>query len=114
MQAYVGGIQLLSPAGATWAIAPQVGDLKYVDVGFSTSLGCFSSKWSTNGTAFHLEISAPKGTTGMVAVPLPGDFTSAVLTGTGRKEDAIHADESGRYQIDDIAGGDHTFVVVGL
>ena len=60
MQTYVGGIQLRGPAGATWAIVPQVGDLAYVDAGFSTSLGGFSSKWSTNGTALRLEISTPK------------------------------------------------------
>ncbi|EJF61338.1 Six-hairpin glycosidase, partial [Dichomitus squalens LYAD-421 SS1] len=42
---YVGGIQLVGAAGATWAIVPQVGDLTHVDAGFSTTLGRFSSKW---------------------------------------------------------------------
>ncbi|PIL33097.1 hypothetical protein GSI_04546 [Ganoderma sinense ZZ0214-1] len=34
LMTYVGGIQLLSAAGATWAIVPQVGDLHRVDAGF--------------------------------------------------------------------------------
>ena len=114
MQTYIGGIRLLGPAGATWAIAPQVGDLKHVDVGFSTTLGRFSSKWSINGTTFRIQISTLKGTTGTVAVPLPGNFTSGILTGAGRGGDVVHADESGRYWIDNVAGGDHDFSVVGL
>ena len=84
-----------------------------VDAGFSTSLGRFSSKWSTNGSVFHLEISTPKGTRGTVALPLPGNYTSAIITGAGREGDTVHADESGRCAIEGIAGGDYTFVVVG-
>ncbi|KAI1796990.1 Six-hairpin glycosidase [Ganoderma leucocontextum] len=111
---YIGGIQLLSEAGATWAIVPQVGDLTDVDAGFTTSLGGFSSKWSTKGNVFRLEINTPKGTTGTVEVPLPGNHTSAVLTATGRKGGVVHADESGRYWVKGLVGGDHEFVVVGL
>ena len=85
---------------------PQVGDLTQVDAGFSTSLGRFSSKWSANGTVFHLEINTFKGTTGTVGVPLPGNFTSAILTGMGRKGDRAQADGSGRFWIDGVDGGD--------
>ncbi|PIL35419.1 hypothetical protein GSI_02146 [Ganoderma sinense ZZ0214-1] len=111
---YVGGIQLLSGAGATWAIVPQVGDLTRVDAGFSTSLGGFSSKWSTNGTVFRLEISTPEGTTGIVGLPLPGNHTSATLTGTDLEGVTVTVDESGRYWIEDSAGGDLEITVVGL
>ncbi|PIL35405.1 hypothetical protein GSI_02131 [Ganoderma sinense ZZ0214-1] len=111
---YIGGIQLLSEAGATWAIAPQVGDLTDVDVGFSTSLGGFSSKWSVEGNVFRIEIQTPKGTTGTVGLPLPGNHTTAIVTGTNRKDAPVHADESGRYWIKSLAGGVHSFVVVGL
>ena len=114
MQMYVVGIQLVAPAGATWVIVPQVGDLTHVDGGFLTSLGRFSSKWSTNGTVLSLEITAPKGTTGTVGVPLPGNFTSALLTGLGRQGDRVQADASGRYWIDGVAGGNHEIVLVGL
>ena len=114
MQTFVGGIQLLSEAGATWKIVPQVGDLTGVDTGFSTSLGGFSSKWSVKGNVFRIEIETPKGTTGSVGLPLPGNHTTAVVTGTGRKSTAVHADESGRHWVKSLAGGAHSFVVVGL
>ncbi|PIL35418.1 hypothetical protein GSI_02145 [Ganoderma sinense ZZ0214-1] len=111
---YVGGIQLLSEAGATWAIVPQVGDLTHADVGFSTSLGGFSSKWSTNTTVFHLEISTPEGSTGTVGLLLPGNHTSAILTGKDRDGDIVHGDKLGRYWVGGLAGGDYEFTVVGL
>ena len=93
---------------------PQVGDLEDVDVGFSTSLGEFSSKWSRKGNTFRLKIHTPKGTTGTVGVPLPSNHTSAILTGAGGKGDVVHADASGRYWVKDVVGGNHEFVVAGL
>ena len=93
---------------------PQVGDLTHVDAGFSTSLGGFSSKWSTNRTVFRLEINTPKGTTGIVGLPLPGNHTSATLTGTGITYRVVEADESGRYWVKGLTGGHHEFTVVGL
>ena len=112
LQTYVGGIQLLSAAGATWAIAPQVGDLTHVDSGFSTALGLFSSKWSLNGTAFRLEISTPQGTTGSIGIPLPGNHTTAFLSGVDSEAQRVSADESGRYWIHGVAGGEHEFVAL--
>ncbi|PIL26308.1 hypothetical protein GSI_12064 [Ganoderma sinense ZZ0214-1] len=93
---YAGGIQLLAPAGAVWTIVPQVGDLTHVDAGFSTSLGRFSSTWSMNATAFSITISTPKGTTGTIGAPVPGNFTSVTLIGTGGKGERVQADASGR------------------
>ena len=94
-------------------IAPQVGDLTHVDAGFFTKLGRFSSKWSTNGTVFCLEISTPQGTTGSVAVPLPGNCTAATLYGADREGELVRRDGSGRYWVYNLAGGNHQFVVVG-
>ncbi|TBU23303.1 hypothetical protein BD311DRAFT_768759 [Dichomitus squalens] len=113
VQTYVGGIQLVGAAGATWAIVPQVGDLTQVDAGFSTTLGRFSSKWLANGTVFRIEISTPQGTTGTVGVPLPGNYTTETLSSADGGGDVVRADESGRYWIRDLAGGEHRFVVVG-
>ena len=93
---------------------PQVGDLTDVDVGFSTSLGGFSSKWSTRGNVFRLEIQTPKGTTGIVGLPLPGNHKSAILSGTGLHGGVVHADESGRYWARSLVGGDYSLVITGL
>ncbi|KAH9921973.1 Six-hairpin glycosidase-like protein [Epithele typhae] len=53
---YVAGIQILSDAGATWAIVPQAGDLTFADAGFQTARGLFSSKWSVENNTFTLSI----------------------------------------------------------
>ncbi|KAI0762539.1 bacterial alpha-L-rhamnosidase domain protein [Fomes fomentarius] len=111
---FVGGIQILSDAGATWAIVPQLGDLSHVDTGFSTSKGQFSSKWSINGTSFRLHISTPKGTTGTVGISIPGNFTKVRLTGGKLKGAFVQGDATGRYWIQELEGGEYEFVAEAL
>jgi hypothetical protein len=67
---YVAGIQLLSPVGKTWRIAPALGGLQSVDSGFETTLGVFSSNVAvgTDG-CLEMEFQAPKGTSGSVVLP---------------------------------------------
>ncbi|KAF2133077.1 glycoside hydrolase family 78 protein [Dothidotthia symphoricarpi CBS 119687] len=69
---YVAGIQLLTAGGATWRIAPEMGDLKEVDAGFSTKVGFFSAKTSVSDTGLEMEFETPEGTTGEVHVPSMG------------------------------------------
>ena len=111
---YIGGIQILSDAGATWTIAPQLGDLSHVDAGFSTSRGLFSSKWSVDGSTLRLQISVPKGTTGSVGIPFPANHTAATLIGGSMRGEAVQADASGRFWMDALPGGDFDFVLVGV
>lgn len=65
---YAAGIHLTGPAGSTWMIAPQPGDLSTVDAGLSTSRGIFSVVFKRNSVgsyksfAFH----APPSTRGDV------------------------------------------------
>ena len=51
---------------------------------------------------------------GTVGLSLPGNHTSATLTGTDLKSVVVKADESGRYWIEGVTGGDHEFTMVGL
>ena len=111
MQTFVGGIQILTNAGETWTIAPQPGDLSEVDCGFATVRGQFTSKWTASSTAFRLNIRTPMGTKGNVGLPLPGNSTKATLT-SGIQNATVHGDSSGRAWIEDVAGGEHEFVVV--
>jgi hypothetical protein len=67
---YVGGVQLLSAGGKTWRIAPQLGDLKHVDAGFSTSLGFFGVKTEMLDRTVEMELETPLGTMGEVRVPV--------------------------------------------
>ncbi|KAJ5769023.1 hypothetical protein N7520_003582 [Penicillium odoratum] len=67
---YAAGLRLKSAAGATWLIAPQPGNLTFVDAGFATKLGAFTIAFETrNGTYNHLRFSTPVGTTGDFILP---------------------------------------------
>lgn len=76
---YVVGLAVTSPAGATWSLSPQFGDLAFAEGGFTTSLGRFQASWqrrrssrgSTSGLGYVLllSFSAPHGTTGTVSIP---------------------------------------------
>ncbi|KAI0359163.1 bacterial alpha-L-rhamnosidase domain protein [Trametes cingulata] len=114
LSTYVGGIQILSDGGATWLIAPQLGDLTEVDTGFSTTKGKFSSKWSKKGNEFRISISTPKGTSGTLVIPLPGSRGKARLTGSRVDAVVVHADAAGKYWVRGLSGGDYEFVATGL
>ena len=45
LTAYAAGIQLTSAGGSTWVIAPQAGNLTFVDAGFETAKGKFSTSY---------------------------------------------------------------------
>lgn len=67
---YVAGIQLLGAGGKTWRMAPELGDLKHVDAGFSTSVGFFGAKTEVADHGLKMVLEAPEGTSGQVRVPL--------------------------------------------
>lgn len=69
LSTYVLGLQLTSPGGKTWVIAPQFGDLKSAEGGFTTNLGKFSVKWVIAGYGFALEYNVPKDTVGKLVLP---------------------------------------------
>lgn len=43
---YILGLRVTSPAGATWRLAPQFGDLSHVEGGFVTKLGKYQAAWA--------------------------------------------------------------------
>ncbi|CAE7020670.1 Bacterial alpha-L-rhamnosidase domain containing protein [Pyrenophora teres f. teres] len=81
---YVAGVQLLSAGGATWRIAPSLGDLKFADAGFTTRLGFFGARTQMLDDSVVLEFEAPEGTTGEVMVPVLECAGRIILRGQGR------------------------------
>ncbi|KAI2484518.1 Bacterial alpha-L-rhamnosidase domain containing protein [Pyrenophora tritici-repentis] len=81
---YVAGVQLLSAGGATWRIAPSLGDLKFADAGFTTKLGFFGARTQILNGSVMLEFEAPEGTTGEVMMPVLDCAGRVVLRGQGR------------------------------
>lgn len=71
LTSYAAGIQLTGPAGSTWMIAPQPGNLTTVDAGLSTSRGGFSVAFQRNsaGAYKHFTFKTPTSTIGDVILP---------------------------------------------
>ncbi|KAI6716034.1 hypothetical protein JHW43_001418 [Diplocarpon mali] len=66
---YVLGLQLVSPGGSGWILAPQFGDLTFVEGGFTTPLGKFSAKWSLVPGGYDVVYDVPAGTIGKLTLP---------------------------------------------
>ncbi|TAQ87104.1 hypothetical protein B7494_g4573 [Chlorociboria aeruginascens] len=66
---YIVGLQLTSPGGQTWTLAPQLGDLTSAEGGFTTPLGRFYASWALVDGGYNLSYSAPDGTTGTLNLP---------------------------------------------
>lgn len=68
---FVAGLSVTGRAGSTWSVAPQFGDLKYAEAGFTTSLGQYSTGWNLLGkVGYDVWIKTPRGTKGEVTLPV--------------------------------------------
>ena len=93
---FILGLTITSPKGATWSVAPVLGDLKAAEGGFETALGWFGVKWEVKNRVFVLQISTPRGTNGRVRLPGAGKVEINGVTHNGVQEMRLD-------------GGDHTF-----
>ncbi|PKX94663.1 Six-hairpin glycosidase [Aspergillus novofumigatus IBT 16806] len=66
---YVVGLSITSPGGMTWKIAPQFGDLKSAEAGFTTLLGKYKASWKRYSKGYMLQFSVPQGTMGTLTLP---------------------------------------------
>lgn len=103
---YIAGIQILTAGGATWRVAPDLGDLKHVDAGFSTTVGFFSAKTTVDEGGLELEFETPEGTVGEVKVPK--------LDCVGRVEMRKESGESKKDIVMEISDADAQVVVAGV
>lgn len=109
---YVLGLSILSPAGATWKVAPQFGDLKSAEGGFTTSLGKYQVSWKLVGGGYTLEYDAPHGTTGQVYLPVltQGQFPTITIDGD-RVPASMKPQIEGSAVVLNSQGGKHAIVV---
>lgn len=105
---FVLGLRVTGPAGKTWMVAPQFGDLVSVEGGFTTNLGKFKASWATSGDeGYQLEFSTPQGTSGTVKLPVlqSGKVPSVKVNGTayevkGLSNGSVEMNlQGGEYQI---------------
>jgi hypothetical protein len=109
---YVLGLSVTSPAGLNWKLAPQFGDLKTVEGGFTTSLGKFQASWAVEDEGYKVSYNVPKGTKGEVTLPClqEGKFPSISVNG----KEVPHGTNPkimGNGIVLDLEGGEYVFVV---
>jgi hypothetical protein len=63
------GVSPTSPGFATWQVAPQPGPVAWARGAVPTPKGTLSASWSQQGPVFSLTVTAPRGTSGSLAVP---------------------------------------------
>ena len=83
LSSYVLGVQPASPGYRTWTIAPQTGGLAWAQGKVPTPAGPIVSRWKMGGRggSFRLTVSAPRGTSGTVSVPLLGPESTVARNG---------------------------------
>lgn len=81
---YIVGLAVTSPAGTTWTLRPQFGDVKNAEAGFVTGLGKFVAKRSRYAGGYRVTINTPSGTNGEVSLPVfvKGKIPNVKINGT--------------------------------
>jgi alpha-L-rhamnosidase len=107
LSGYVLGVQPETAGYATWTVQPEPGDLSWVEGRVPTPYGAIDVDWAgQSGTGrFNMEVTAPRGTSGTIAVPTYG-FANPVVSVNGhvvwinggftatRGISGVHADSS--------------------
>jgi alpha-L-rhamnosidase len=113
LSGYVLGIRPTAPGYRRWVVAPQPGDLHYAQGNAPTPRGPISSRWRRAGGKLKLTVAAPRGTHGVVEVPLPPHAQTIARDGkvvwSGGRRARIHARRSGGVRFRQ-GPGQHTFV----
>lgn len=112
---FVLGLSVTSPAGSSWSLAPQFGDLTSVEGGFTTPLGKFQAEWTVFGgnASYVVSYMVPKGTSGTVILPA-GNATGVskiLLDGVALNLGSLVVDEGTETVRLEAAGGGHSFMV---
>lgn len=96
------GLRLTQPAGSSWELGPQFGDLTHAEAGFVSPLGKFAASWTLFNGGYSLGWSAPPGTKGVLILPGNGGAQPkvAVEGGTVRTEQASFDGELGTLMMD--------------
>ncbi|KAE8149621.1 Six-hairpin glycosidase-like protein [Aspergillus avenaceus] len=108
---YILGLSVTSPRGLTWRIAPQFGDLKTVEGGFTTPLGKFQAAWEKNPDSYTLEFSVPAGTKGNLTLPFvrSSEKPSITIDGNDIYKGVYYYGETATFTVN--GGGKHKVVV---
>ena len=104
------GLTVTAPGGSQWLLAPQFGDLKSVEGGFTAGLGKFSAGWNLTDEGYVLWYDVPRNSMGEVVLPCTTLNVSIVLDEGEVGCGAFNA-MSGLTTFDQASGGQHTITV---
>ncbi len=79
---YLLGVKPTAPGFQAWRVAPQTGDLSWVQGQVPTPHGPIAVSWSHTNGILNLEVTAPSGTTGEIWVPKPAGQQILAPAGT--------------------------------
>jgi alpha-L-rhamnosidase len=105
LSGYVLGIRPTAPGYRHWIIAPQPGDLRFAQGQAPTPHGPIASRWRRGGHLFKLTVAAPRGTSGVVQLPLPRHAGTIAIDGK-----VVHNKRRGGVVVFKKVRGQHTFV----
>jgi hypothetical protein len=109
---FIVGLSVTSPAGGSWKLAPQFGDLRSAEAGFMTSLGKFQASWNLRHDGYSLSYNVPRGTTGEIVLHCQsvGKFPRITIDGRPVSREANPQLEGPVILVNGV-GGSHTIVV---
>jgi alpha-L-rhamnosidase len=83
LSGYVLGVQPVTAGYATWSVQPHPGDLAWAEGQAPTPHGPIAVSWAGEGGVgqFSMQVTAPAGTTGTIAVPTYGVANPIVAVG---------------------------------
>ncbi|WP_103940979.1 alpha-L-rhamnosidase-related protein [Thermomonospora echinospora] len=109
------GLKPTAPAGRTYDFVPHPADLTFAQGRITTPQGRIDASWKLDRAegAYRATLTAPRGTTGRVGVPILGTrikvFVDGRLAWNGHKGKAYGAHSDGEYvYLDGLPAGSHT------
>lgn len=108
---YIVGLSVTGPAGRSWTLKPQFGDLKAAEGGFTTNLGKFQAKWELKEGGYDLSFETPKGTSGVLGLPLFRVDKPPVITVNGKELTKDDFSVEGKVATTTLEGGKYSIEV---
>lgn len=113
---YVLGVRPVGAGYSTWSVKPHMGTLVWARGSVPTPHGNIEVAWNRVHDGFELQVSAPRGTRGQIAIPTFGPHEELFLNGkqiwNGRSTDGNHIHADGRFiTLEDVPGGNNNIRV---
>lgn len=108
---YVVGLSVAAPAGKSWTLKPQFGDLKWAKAGFVTGLGKFEASWEKSGSGYDVTFQTPSNTMGLVSLPAMASGGKVTIMVNGKSLGSDFFEVERDHIVFDLKGGQYDIVV---